>query len=329
MIFFSAHALRDAVRDDLLEAARCSVVPLGIASEQADPVAGLQPPRDPRLAQTPFLLCIGADYEHKNRPFALAVADELRRREGWDGVLVLAGPHVEHGSSQSEEAAVRSERSLGSEAVIDLGPVRPSERQWLMNRAAALIYPTVQEGFGLVPFEAAMCGVPCLFASQSSLEELLDADLATLVAWDPVASASAGMELLSDGPQRHGHVDRVRRAAEQLTWDRCAAQTVEAYRAAAAAPLRASAEFAWQALEREREIVLLDASVREESAKLTKLTEEIGPDGIALVGPDRLLSPSDQRILLALAMRPTLRRLVLGAMGACFRLVRSLRPRIR
>ena len=329
VIFFSAHAMDDAAREDLVEPARCSVVPLGIAIEPPlDRLASRDGPLEgARLAETPFLLCIGADYQHKNRPFALAVVDELRRRHGWDGVLVLAGPHVEHGSSQREEAAVRAERSLGSEAVIELGSVSGGARLWLMREAAAVIYPTVHEGFGLVPFEAAMFGVPCLYAAQSSLREFLDPDLATLVPWDPVRSAANAAPLLRDGSERREHIDRLRAAAETLSWEECALRTIDAYRAATTVPLRASSWDSWQALEREREIVLLDAGVKEVGAKLTRLTEEIGPDGLALVGPDRLLSSSDQRTLLALAIRPPIRRLVFGALGACFKIVRALRRR--
>ena len=41
-----------------------------------------------------------------------------------------------------------------------------------------MLYPTVQEGFGLVPFEAARAGVPCLFAAQTSLAEVLPREAA-------------------------------------------------------------------------------------------------------------------------------------------------------
>ena len=333
VLFFSNHALVDALREDLVERARCSVAHPGIDSDTATddvpPAETPVPPSSaPALRDTPFLLCIGADYLHKNRPFALALLDELRRRKNWPGVLVLAGPHVEHGSSAAQEQAVRTQRRISPANVIQLEAVSDSERSWLMRSAAAVVYPTVHEGFGLVPFEAAASSVPCLFAAQSSLKELLDADLAALIPWDPARSADRALALLSDGPQRREHVRQLSAAAAALRWDECARDTVGAYRQAIAAPYRASTEGAWQALEREREVVRLDGHIDDLTGRVLHMTEEleaIGPDGLALVGPERLLSEDDQHTLLAVAARPALRRLLLGTMRSGFRATRAAR----
>ena len=50
-----------------------------------------------------MILCIGTDFHHKNRVFALRVLDELQRRRDWKGCLVFAGPHVAVGSSAPDE----------------------------------------------------------------------------------------------------------------------------------------------------------------------------------------------------------------------------------
>jgi glycosyltransferase involved in cell wall biosynthesis len=327
VLFFSEHALTDAAREDLVQRLRCTVVHPGIAREQpSNPETAASAPSGlASRASTPFLLCIGADYQHKNRPFALALLDKLRREHGWPGVLVLAGPHVEHGSSKEDEERVRNDLSIPPAAVLDLSTVRDSERSWLMRSAAALVYPTVDEGFGLIPFEAAASGVPCLFAAQSSLRELLDTELATLVPWNPTRSAARAAPLLVEGDERREHVEGLVRAARRLTWTDCASATVAAYYEAVAAPELVSAEEAWQALNREREIVRLDQSVRELSVKVRELTDDLGSDGIALVGPQRLLSPSDQRVLLAVAARPMLRGALLGPLSGGFRIMRAAR----
>jgi glycosyltransferase involved in cell wall biosynthesis len=330
VLFFSRHALADALREDLVEPARCTITHLGVDPAQGnDPMATeavTAPGGAPQLEHTPFLLCIGADYQHKNRPFALALLDELRRTHDWPGVIVLAGPHVEHGSSELQEHEMRARRSIPPEAVVELSAVSEGERQWLMRHAAAIIYPTVHEGFGLVPFEAAAFGVPCLFAAQSSLTELLDIELATIVPWDPARSAAAAAPLLSDGPERRGHVEGLRVAAAALRWTDCARATIDAYHAALAAPYREAGADAWQALEREREIVLLAQSVERHRTMVLQLTDEIGPDGLALVGPSPLLSRADQHALLAVAARPGLRRLLLGGLRGGYRALHALRP---
>ena len=43
-----------------------------------------------------------------------------------------------------------------------LSEVEPAERNWLLANAACVLYPTSAEGFGLLPFEAASFGTPCV-----------------------------------------------------------------------------------------------------------------------------------------------------------------------
>jgi glycosyltransferase involved in cell wall biosynthesis len=320
LLFFSRHALTDASREDLLDAHRASVVPLGIRLDAAD--APMARPTALSGRDEPFLLCIGADYAHKNRPFALELTAELRRVHDWAGTIVLAGAHVAHGSSATAEQSVIASNEELADAVIDLGPISDAERSWLMARAGAVVYPTVLEGFGLVPFEAAAAGVPCLFAWQSSLADLLPAELATLDGWDLQRVGAAVAELLTDSAARTAHVATLRRACGAYDWARCAEQTIEVYRQTLAAPGRSSARHAWESLEREREIVRLDRAVSDTQDEHRMLLEDLGADGLALVGPGGLLSAADRRALLALAARPALSRPVFAANRAGYRLAR-------
>jgi glycosyltransferase involved in cell wall biosynthesis len=70
--------------------------------------------------------------------------------------------------------------------VTVLGAVSEAEKLWLYSNAGLVLYPTLSEGFGLVPFEAAERGVPCLSTRQGSLDEVLPRDLLTLRSLDPV-----------------------------------------------------------------------------------------------------------------------------------------------
>ena len=76
-------------------------------------------------------------------------------------------------------------------AVIDFAAVSEAEKAWLLERAQLVIYPTVHEGFGLVPFEAADHGVPCMWAKGTSLSELLPDATAGIVPWDAGAERRA------------------------------------------------------------------------------------------------------------------------------------------
>ncbi len=207
------------------------------------------------LPDDPFLLCLGADYAHKNRPFAIKLVGALREL-GWGGRLVLAGPHVPTGSSGVTEKALLARDAELRQSVIDLGAVDEPTREWLVDQSCALVYPTLYEGFGLLPLEAARAGVPCIFAPQASLEELA-ADAATLIPWDVGASAAAVRDLLVEGPARRAHLNTLA-ALERPNWSQVIEQLVAVYQHAVDAPASGAAPRIWQEAERESYVTRLE-----------------------------------------------------------------------
>ncbi|HEY4812805.1 MAG TPA: glycosyltransferase, partial [Solirubrobacteraceae bacterium] len=237
VVVFSEHTRRELRADALVEDERIRVVAPGldhqVSSQQHRP-ATVQEAGDggeSSLADG-FLLCLGTDFRHKNRLFALRLLAALRADHGWEGSLVLAGTHIPVGSSlEIEREFLEKHREL-REAVVTLGPVSEAEKTWLLARAGAVVYPSVYEGFGLVPFEAALSDVPCVFAPQSSLAEAAPAGTATIVPWDPQASAAAVHALLTDPVVRSGQVQTLAAAARELSWASAAETMVEIYRQA-------------------------------------------------------------------------------------------------
>jgi glycosyltransferase involved in cell wall biosynthesis len=308
VLFFSQDAADDALADDLVERQRARVVAIGvdhqIVSDQADP----RPPRDvARLGAAPFLLCLGTRFRHKNLVFALRLFERLRVEHGWDGQLVIAGAEPEHGTSSGDEAAFLGARREVGDHVVELASISEPEKRWLLERATAVLYPTTYEGFGLVPFEAARAGTPCLFAHVSSLRELLPLAAASIIPWDPAKSAQRAIEVLRDPALARQLVDTIRRAGEELTWDTAAQRVLAAYTAAADAPAPAM------------------ASVLARLAKVEHdywaLREALGPNAVALVGPDkRLLDDETQWALAQIASRRLLRTPVRAALRAVAKL---------
>jgi glycosyltransferase involved in cell wall biosynthesis len=290
VVFFSGHARDDALSEELVAASRSSVVHIGVdhAPASSRPPAGM----DAIEASAEVILCIGTDYAHKNRVFALRLVDQLRRRHDWRGYLVLAGPSVAHGSSRADEAELRAQLS---DAVIDLGPVSEGEKSWLLTRSRLVLYPTIHEGFGLVPFEAAQHDTPCMWAPGTSLSELLPDDRAGIVPWDAIVSADRALELLSDSEARERQIAAVRQAASQLTWDAAAAALLELYESVCDAPRAGMA------------------------------APQLSEDAMRLVGPGGVLPADVQRPLLALATHPRFGGLVFGALRAGYRASSKLR----
>ncbi len=352
VVFFSEHARRDALAEDLLPAGRTHVV--GIGAEAIEPPrAAAAPPALPggapalsggapalpggspalsvappaasggvqaadNLTDGPFLLCLGADYAHKNRPFAIELLGALREL-GWTGRLVLAGAHVPHGSSREREQALLHRSPELTEFTVDLGAVDEEGKAWLYEHACALLYPTLYEGFGLLPVEAARARLPCLFAAQASLSELAG-EAATLVPWDAHASARAVLPLLSDGPAREAHLAGLR-ALPVPGWSEVAQRLVAVYQHALAAPPCEAAPRAWQELEREDYILRLAQDI----AELKRTAQEYQDayhslearvsTGLPLIDRGGLLSPAQQRGLMRIAGRGRLGAWVVAPLG--------------
>jgi glycosyltransferase involved in cell wall biosynthesis len=316
VVFFSEHARNDALAEDLLPAGRTHVVgiapaALGHASTPDRPPEGLS-------GDDPFLLCLGADYAHKNRPFAIELLSALRNL-GWQGRLVLAGTHVPHGSSREREQDLLSGSPDLAEFVHDLGQVDEPCRRWLYRYASALIYPTIYEGFGLLPFEAAQSGLPCLFAAQASLAELAG-DAATLIPWDASASAIAVLPLLSNGPARDRHLSQLR-ALPIPSADDVAQQLIAVYDQALSDPPSEAAPRIWQELDRERYIVRLDRDIddlkriAQEYQDAYHALEDRVKIGLPLIDNGGLLTPAQQRGLMRVAARRPFGAMMLAPLG--------------
>lgn len=333
VVVFSEHTRDELITDALVEQTRVRIVPPGL--DHRTPGEPLRPSAfDASAAGSPapgFLLCLGTDFRHKNRVFALRLLAALRERHNWQGSLVLAGTHISVGSSQEIERAYLREHPELQSSVVALGSVSEREKAWLMRHAGAIVYPSVYEGFGLVPFESALNDVPCVFAPQASLAEAAPDDTATIVPWDPIASAASAHALLTDAEARERHVDALAARARTLTWDAAAAAMVEIYREAAAAPVRDTATLSRDLVKREARLsVQHDAEVRrlvgerEHAQRMyDELNSEVG-SGLALIGPNGALPDGVQRSLLALTARPALSGPLFAALTGVYVAVRGL-----
>jgi len=266
--------------------------------------------------------------------FALRLLAALRELHAWQGSLVLAGTHVSPGSSAESERAFLDAHPELSDAVVSLGAVSEREKAWLVANAGAIVYPSVYEGFGLVPFESALSNVPCLFAPQASLAEAAPEGTASIVPWDPAESAAAAHALLTDAAARERHLSSLAARARELTWDAAAAATVEIYHEAALNPVRDSATLSRDLVRREARLsVQHDIEVsqlvgeREHAQRMyDELNAEVG-SGLALIGPHGALPDSVQRALLALTARPKVSRPIFAAVGRVYETGRAvMRP---
>jgi len=119
----------------------------------------------------PFILVLGTSFKHKNRLYVLRIFSELSKI--WNGKLVFAGPEPITGSSNElEREYIDSIGNNFSEKVLDLGRVTEEEKTFLIKNAQVVIFPSITEGFGLIPFEALKHGTPTITSKGGSLNEI-------------------------------------------------------------------------------------------------------------------------------------------------------------
>ena len=319
VVFLSLDAATAAAHEQLVEPTQSVVVYPGVTYSYTAGSQRSRPAAVDRLAGKPFMVSIGADLHHKNRVFALELLAAMRREHDWPGGIVFAGPHAGHGSSAGEETRFLAQNPDLADALVALPWVSESEKAWLIENSVAVCHPSTREGLGLMPFEAAAYGRPCIFASTTALAELQRVCAATIVPWDAKESAARVIALLEDPQAIAEHVGLIQARALELSWRTAAERLVETYEEAMAAPSREARRIA-------NDLLTSELDRAEIHRKYDELWGGMSRDGQLLVRPGGLLDAEDQRAVLAVASRPWLRRLIIGQARLLRRFTRNPTP---
>ena len=173
----------------------------------------------------PFLLYAGGLDPSKNVPFLLDVLGEVRR-DIPSMRLALAGE-----TGPRREALRERARTLGLEKAVDfLGFVPDARLAAVCREAAAFVFPSRYEGFGLPPLEAMAAGCPVVASPGGALPEVLG-EAAWIAPFDNApAWARAVVTLHRDIGRRRAQVDAGRAHAARHTWARVGQETWGVYR---------------------------------------------------------------------------------------------------
>jgi len=183
----------------------------------------------------PFLLYAGNIRPHKNVP-RLVEAFAVVREQVASHPMYRDLRLVIIGDTLSQHPAVRQAviRSRVEQFVRFLGFVPFETLRYFYQSAAAFVFPSRYEGFGLPPLEAMGCGTPVVTSNVSSLPEVVG-DAAILVNPENVFDIARGIkEALLDEPLRAELIRRGREQASRFSWERTAGQVLEIYQEAAA-----------------------------------------------------------------------------------------------
>jgi glycosyltransferase involved in cell wall biosynthesis len=212
-ILVDTQAARVDVADGLeIDSARIHVAGVGID----DPFFHIER----RVDDPPFVLCVGTVERRKD----LVTAVEAIARIS-DVRLVSVGPLTPY-ADEVRATAVR----LGiSDRVALRGYVDDALLRDLYSRAAAFVFPSRYEGFGLPPLQALACGLPVVAARIPVTEEVLGDCAAYVEPGDPSGLAVALSSVMSS--PNAVLTEAGRRRAQTFTWSSAADRAVGCYRA--------------------------------------------------------------------------------------------------
>jgi glycosyltransferase involved in cell wall biosynthesis len=184
----------------------------------------------------PFLLYAGNIRPHKNVPrlveaFAV-VRDQLSSHPVYKDLrLIIIGDTI------SQYPSVRQAviKSRAETVVRFLGFVPFDTLRCFYQTAAAFVFVSRYEGFGLPPLEAMACGTPVVASNVSSLPEVVG-DAAVQVNPENVFEIARGIkEVLLDDELRATLIRCGHEQALRFSWERTAREVLEIYREASAA----------------------------------------------------------------------------------------------
>jgi glycosyltransferase involved in cell wall biosynthesis len=204
-----------------IDGARLSVVPEAPApvfhprepDERARALAriGLSPAR-------PFFLYAGGINPHKNVETLIEAYAAVRKmRPGMPDLVVvgaLEGSYVPAGASLLEAV---QRLALGPHVQLP-GFVPDDVLACLYGQAAAVVIPSLAEGFSLPPVEAAACGAPLIISDLPAHRETLGDAALYFPPRDQMALATALVTVIDSPQATHALADQATQAVSALSW---------------------------------------------------------------------------------------------------------------
>jgi glycosyltransferase involved in cell wall biosynthesis len=223
----SEHSRRAIVARLGLLRERVAVIPVGLGREF---VAGTPSPaqRDRYGLGPRYVLYVGNFLPHKNLPTLLRAWAALPATHRDTHRLLLAG-----GDRGGQPVLASLARTLGIAASVSFsGLVADEDLPAVYGGAAALVLPSLEEGFGLPALEAMACGAPVIASTRGALPEVVG-DAGVLVDPERTEALTAALtRVLSSESERAALRRRGFARAATFTAERTAGRVIDVLEAA-------------------------------------------------------------------------------------------------
>ncbi|NNF04642.1 MAG: glycosyltransferase family 4 protein [Rhodothermales bacterium] len=183
-----------------------------------------------------YLLYVGGISPHKNLGRLVDAFGRLVEDESYTDVrLVLVGDYSGDTFHSDYPRLRRQIDDSGLEdAVIFTGYVPDDELVHLYNEASMLVFPSLEEGFGLPAVEAMSCGTPVAVSRAGSLPEIVGDAGAYFDPLDATSIVTCLRDLLDRPDELEAMGDRSLERMHRFTWETGARMAVDALESAVA-----------------------------------------------------------------------------------------------
>jgi len=201
---------------------------------------------DPKKITTIYLGCSleaetisKFEKEEKKQPYVLYIGSRKGAHKNFRNylkaiqIIAKAAPSMQFvfgggGNFTNEEKDAISKTGLGNSIVYR--PIHGDEDiVRLYKNATILMYPSLYEGFGLPIVEAFSCGLPCVTAKGSCLEEVGGDAAAYFDPMDPSEMAEVALTVMNDTIRCSEMIDKGFKRGATFTWENTVLETHQLY----------------------------------------------------------------------------------------------------
>ena len=227
-------AISETTANDLVRVlgiSRDSIVitPLGVDQRWHQIVRRQNPGIKSKLgipASRPVVLYVGGIDPRKNWKGMLETIRLLREKMP-QVLLVMAGRIKD--DFQYPKLLAELQRLKLENSVLLTGMVSDADLAGLFGESDVFFFPSLYEGFGLPPLEAAAAGLPVVSSNRSSMPEFLGQAALLVNPEDHAACANALQLVLSDPTVAERYSELGKEQARKFTWSRTVQTTRHAY----------------------------------------------------------------------------------------------------
>ena len=215
----SENTRRDLLEIHGLPEERISVTYLGYDALAASSITATE-----LVGDSPYLLHVGGRQGYKNFEGLLrayTASDWLRTNFR---VVCFGG-----GAFSPTERGLMAELGISGAQVVQIGGA-DDRLAALYSSAAAFVYPSMYEGFGIPPLEAMSLGCPVICSNTSSIPEVVGEAGEYFDPADTGSIRDALERVLQSASRRSQLVDLGYVRCRRFSWERCANETAAVYR---------------------------------------------------------------------------------------------------